>query len=196
MAGSISKEDREFVETWENVSPASWGIVHLDPRGDLIDEIVNGRRMVKLTTEERIVTQDRILDEALDPFLNGSFRPVVVPDSVTVESNPNALSDEEIEKILNSSDVAFREWLSNIDSVATYRRMLEIADNSEISMKRFRELERRLEDVRGEVRISTNDPALRNFLSDRPNIGATGSEPSSGADNPRRSRGGMSSNYR
>lgn len=196
MAGSISKEDREFVETWENVSPASWGIVHLDPRGDLIDEIVNGRRMVKLTTEERIVTQDRILDESLDPFLNGSFRPVVVPDSVTVESNPNALSDEEIEKILNSSDVAFREWLSNIDSVATYRRMLEIADNSEISMKRFRELERRLEDVRGEVRISTNDPALRNFLSDRPNIGATGGEPSSGVDNPRRSRGGMSSNYR
>lgn len=196
MAGSITDEDRAFVEEWEHISPQGWGIIRLDPRGDEKHEIINGRRRFKITTEERVITQDRIKDEKNDPFLNGSFRPVVVPDSVTIESNPNALSDEEILKILGTeSEIAWNEWMSTIDSVATIRRMLEMAEDTDLSIKRFRSLEARLEEVRGEVRIDTNDPALKNFLSDRPNLGATGNLTSSGAGNPRR-QGGRSSDYR
>lgn len=195
MAGSITAEDRAFVEEWESVSNQTWGVVRLDARGEEKQELVNGRRKFKITTEERIITQDQIKDSANDPFLNGSFRPVIVPDSVTVESNPNALSDEEIGKILEASDLAFQEYLNTINSVATFRRMIEMAEDSEITIKRFRQLEARLEDVRGEVRIDTKDPALKNFLSDRPNLGATGNLVNSGAGNPRR-QGGRSSDYR
>lgn len=194
MSGSITKADREFVETWEHISPQQWGIIRLDFRGDERHEIVAGRRNFKITTEERIITQDRIREEKDDPFLNGSFRPVVVPDSVSIESNPNALSDEEIERILQASDLAFQEYLNTVDSVATYRRMLEIAENTEISIKRFRALEGRLAEVRGEVRLGTNDPALQKFLSDRPNLSAD-----TGPANPsprERKTGGKSSDYR
>lgn len=194
MSGSITKEDREFVESWEHISPQQWGIIRLDPRGDERPEMIDGRRTFKITTEERILTQDKIRDEANDPFLNGSFRPVVVPDSVTIESNPNALSDEDIHKILNSSDLAWQEWMKTIDSVATLRRMVDLAEEADLGMKRFRTLEARLQEVRGEVRIETNDPALKSFLANRPNL-AGGQGPQNGQGNPRR-QGGRSSDYR
>lgn len=182
---AITDEDRSFVETWEHISPQQWGIVRLDARGDYRHEVIRGQRQFMLTTEERILSQDRIREKTNDPFMNGSFRPLIVPDSITIESNPNALSDEEIQKILNASEVAWDEYLKVIDSVATVRRMLEVADNSEISVKRYRQLENRLKEVRGTVRIDSNDPVLKSFLNqDR--------EP----DKPTRRVGGMSSDYR
>lgn len=198
MAGTITTEDKTFVETWEHISPQGWGIIRLDPRGEERPEIITGRRNFMITTEERIITEDRIKNEADDPFLNGSFRPVVVPDSVSIESNPNALSDDEIDRILNAeSELAWSENLSVIDSVATLRRMIERAeDNEDLTYKRFRQLEERLEIVRGEVRIDTKDPALKNFLSDRPNPDAGVPTAQNGAQNPRRSMGGRSSDYR
>lgn len=199
MAGSITQEDRDFVETWEHISPQNWGIIRLDPRGDERPEVISDRRTFKITTEERMITQDKIRNEKLDPFLNGSFRPVIVPDSITIETNPNALSDEEIKKILHASDLAWSEWLETIDSVATVRRMLDLAEEDEdMTVKRYRQLEQRLVDVRGVVRIEHNDPTLRNFLSDRPNPNADGQVVSSGNANPRRRSmtGGMSRDYR
>lgn len=196
--GSITTEDQEFLETWEHISPQQWGVTRLDSRGDEKAEIIRGRRSFKITTEERIITQDRIKDDADDPFLNGSFRPIVVPDSITIETNPNALSDDEITEIFASSDLAFSENLRTIDSVATYRRMLELAEDSDdMTVKRFRALEARLEQVRGTVRIDTNDPRLRRFLQGGVG-GGDDAEPTatSGANNPRRQQAGMSSNYR
>lgn len=198
MAGSITAEDREFVERWEHISPQRWGIIRLDSRGDEKAEIIYGRQQFTITTEERIISQDRCRDPKLDPFLNGSFRPVIVPDSVTIETNPNALSDEEIASILDSSDLAFSEWLKEIDAVSTVRRMLDVAEETgEISVRRYRQLEHRLDEVRGEVKIESSDPALRKFLTDRPSLEEeTGRTTVSGASNPRRRIGGMSSDYR
>jgi hypothetical protein len=198
MAGSITQEDRDFVEVWEHISPQQWGVITLDARGEEKHEIISGRRNFRITTEERIITQDRIKKVENDPFLNGSFRPVVVPDTVTIESNPNELSDEEIRRILASeSEIAWQENLKTIDSVATFRRMLDMAEDSDMSIRRFRQLEERLIAVRGEVRISTDDPALQRFLSGK--AGGAAADPNTvttGQANPRRTMGGRSSDYR
>lgn len=185
--GSITEDDKKFVETWENIAVGTLGIIRLNPRGDEKHEMIEGSRTFMITTEERVITQDRIAIKDLDPFLNGSFRPVVVPDSVTVQSNPNALSDTEIKKILTASDIAWDEWLSQIDSVATVRRMIDLAEDADISVRRLRRLEERLVEVRPLARIESNDPHLKKFLAD----GAK--EP---APKPVRSRGGRSSDYR
>lgn len=187
MASTITEEDKKFVETWENVGPAVSGILRLDARGDIRHEMIQGKRTFMITTEERMFTQDRINVRELDPFMNGTFRPVIVPDSVTVESNPNALSEEEIKKILASSDVAWEEWLKTIDSVATVRRMIEIAESTDLSLKRYRQLEQRLVEVRPLSRIESNDPELQKFLD--PGKRDAG-------ENRQRQRGGMSGNYR
>lgn len=187
---AITDEDRDFVETWEHISPQQWGIIRLDARGENRHEVIRGSREFMLTTEERIISQDRIRNKENDPFQNGAFRPIIVPDSITVESNPNALSDEEIAKILTASELAFQEHVKVIDSRATLRRMLELANESdEVTVKRYRQMEQRLAEVRGgATRIESKDPVLRNFIQE-------GSEEGRRKP-PQRRVGGMSADYR
>lgn len=148
--GAITEEDQNFVETWENVTPPTYTVVKLNLRGDEEQALIAGPRRFMITTEERLLTQAKILQASDDPFRNGAFRPITVPDSVTVETNPNALSDQEIGDILKSSDLAWAEWMKVIDSVSTLRRMKAIADNLadtgwDIKLSRYREIDTRLQ---------------------------------------------------
>src|SRR3954467_13719654 len=131
MTSSITEADQRFVETWENIAEYQNAIVRLDRKGDDAPEVINGRRTFMITTAERLITQEKILDKHNDPFVNGAFRPVNVPSNMTFETNPNALADEEIIRVLNSSDLAWEEWLKVIDSPATLRRMIQTADQVE-----------------------------------------------------------------
>jgi len=191
--GTITRADQEFVETWENIAPYTNGIIHLDARGDERHEMIANRRTFMLTTEERLITQDRIVDPKNDPFLNGAFRPVVVPETINVETNPNALSDEEIFGIFKASDIAFEEWLKTLDSPQTLRRMLDLAPESDISLKRYQQVETRLAVVKPQTRLGTNDAHLASFLSDKPSASET---ETSNAAGKRRNQGGRSKDYR
>jgi hypothetical protein len=194
--GSITDDDRNFTETWENIAVHQNAVIKLNRRGDEVQEVITGRRTFMLTTEERVITQDRISDPTYDPFLNGSFRPVLVPDTIDIESNPNALSDEEIGKLFAASDFAFAEWLDTIDSAQTLRRMIDLApDADNLSLKRFNEIQRRYATVKPKTRLGTNDRQLETFLSDRPSGGGANNTTTTGAANPRR-QGGRSSDYR
>lgn len=155
--GYITEEDAKFVETWENISPIVNYIIRLDIRGDEKPEGVVGKRRFMVTTKERKITQDRILDKKNDPFLNGAFRPVIVPDSVSTTTNPNALSDDEIKSILVSSELAWEEWMKTIDSPETLRRMVDIASDTDMSLKRFKHLEARLVEVNPPRRLVQKD---------------------------------------
>lgn len=147
--GSITDEQIDFVETWQNVSAVQNYIVRLDPRNQEVYELVTGDKHFKISTHERIITEDKIVDPANNPFRNGCFRPVIVPPDVTVESNPNALSDQDIMHIFKGSDLAWDEWLKVIDSPATLRRMMDLADEGDITLRRYRELEARNTEVTG-----------------------------------------------
>lgn len=203
-SSSITAQDRDFVETWENIAVYQSAIIRLDPRGEEKAEVIQGRRSFMLTTQDRIITESKVLDRANNPFKNGAFRPVVVPDDVTIESNPNALSDEDILKILRTeSKVAWSEWMSTLDSIATLRRMLDLAEAEEdLSLRRYRDIEDRIIQVRGgeRVQLVVNDPQLAGFLErDRKpggQPGPGGNIVASGAGNPRRGQGGRSSDYR
>lgn len=147
-ASTITEEDRRFVETWQNVGLAQIGIVKVTARGDIAQQLISGPRRFMVTTEERLLTQEKITSSANDPFLNGSFRPIHVPPQVTVESNPNALSDEDIVAILQGSDLAWDEWMKVIDSPETLARMLVAAEETTCSLRRFRQIEGRLSELK------------------------------------------------
>lgn len=196
--GSITEQDKSFVETWENIATRGNAIYRLDARGEERQEVITGRREFMITTEERIITEGKVLEAKNNPFKNGDFRPITVPDSVTIQTNPNALSDEEILQMFKVSDAAWPSVLETIDSVATLRRMLDLADSQDdMTMKRYRDMEHRLLEARGgeRPRITSKDEQLNNFLSDRPNAGSGQGTVTSGASNPRR-QGGRSSDYR
>lgn len=184
--GSITDQDKDFTETWENIATRQNVVLKLDPRGDVKPEVISGRRNFYITTEERLLTQEKVVEDKNNPFKNGDFRPVVVPDSVNVETNPNALSDDEISQMFHVGEAAWVGILETIDSVATLRRMLDLADESEdLSLKRYRSVEARLIAVRGSdrVQLTSNDPELNKFLSDE-------------SPAARKRQGGRSSDYR
>lgn len=188
---TITQEERDFVETWENIAAYQNAIIRLDPRGEEKHEVVQGeKRHFMITTEERLLTQSKIVDKANDPFTNGSFRPVVVPENITIETNPNALSDEEIFEIFAASDFAWTEWMHTIDSPATLNRMVDLADDAEgVTVKRLREVQMRLREVKPQTRLTYKDELLQKEQDDYARQGATPAR-------ERRGQGGRSAAYR
>jgi len=157
LQGSVTDAERKFVEEWESVSDAQNYVIREDRRGDEVYVHISGHLPFKITTYERILTQDKIRDKTLDPFTNGQFRPVLVPDSVTVKTNPNALSDEDIARVFVASDLAWDEYMSVIDAPATLRRMIELAENTDLSLKRYRELEAKEQAANPMKRVTQKD---------------------------------------
>lgn len=177
--GSITEAERRFVEEWESVSDSQNFVIREDRRGDEQYHLVTGNQRFKITTYERILTQDKIKDLSLDPFKNGCFRPILVPDNVSVKSNPNALSEEDIQRIFVSSDIAWNEYMAVIDSPATLRRMIELAENTDLPLRRFRELEEKAESAIPAKRVEQKDQDQ--FDSMGPVGTPTGSAPSNSA---------------
>lgn len=164
LTGSVSDKERGFIETWENVSVTTNYIIRENRRGDEQYFEIKGPQKFKLSTYDRMLTQDKIVETKNDPFTNGAFRPVVVPSDVTIESNPNAMSNEDIKSVFTCSDVAWDEYMDVIDSPATLQRMVDMADQgeAELSHRRYKQLESMIE------RLSrANNPAGRIVQKDQ-----------------------------
>lgn len=159
MAGAITDADRAFVEEWENISTQGHTIITFDYQGNFKHVLIQvANKRFRLTTAERLITEEKILRKEDDPFRNGAFRPVLVPDSVSIESNPNALSDDEIKSILVSSAIAWENWMEVIDAPATLARMIDLANQVDgVTLARFKEIEHRLTDVRPKTQITQKD---------------------------------------
>ena len=156
---ALTPEEKQFEEVWESVAPMQNWYYRLDSRGDLQPKVVQGTKKFTIRTEERLATQEMIVEAKHDPFTNGCFRPVVVPSDINVDTSPNALSDDDIARLFRASDVAWTEYLKVVDSPATLRRFMELAESAEISLKRFREIEEKLAQVAPKTRITQKDQA-------------------------------------
>jgi hypothetical protein len=156
LSGSVSDKEKGFIETWENVAQGINYIIRENRRGDEVYEPVAGSRKFKLSTYDRMLTEDKIADQRHNPFTNGSFRPVIVPADITIETNPNAMSDDDIRRLFAASDAAWEAYMDVIDSPATLLRMATLAEDSEITLKRLR----RIEALTSELQHA-NDPNWR-----------------------------------
>lgn len=163
LHGSISDEEKTFVETWENLGDGVHYIIQENRRGDEVQTMITGNRRFRLTTYERILTEEKCLDPRNNPFCNGQFRPIVVPETVSIESNPNALSTQEILRLFKASDVAWDEWMMVLDSPSTLQRMVDLAEESDLSVKRLRQLEKKLNVLQqaNRQRVQHSDPAIQ-----------------------------------
>lgn len=147
LSGSVTDRERGFIETWENVSHQVNYIVRENRRGDEEYIEVSGPKKFKLSTYDRMLTEDKIVNPRLNPFKNGSFRPIMVPEDISIESNPNALSAEDIRNLFGASEMAWDEYMQVIDSPATLQRMVDMADrgDAELSHRRYLQLTQMLD---------------------------------------------------
>jgi hypothetical protein len=163
LHGSVTDEEKTFVETWQNVAAGVNFIVQENRRGDEVPVSISGDRSFRLTTFDRMLTEDRIVDPRDNPFLNGSFRPVIVPATVSINTNPNAMSEDDIKRLFKASNVAWDEYMKVVTSPGTLKRMMDLAEQSDLSMRRYRELEGLYSKFTsaGKRMVSSNDPAVQ-----------------------------------
>lgn len=178
LTGSVSEKEKHFIETWENVAPGVNYIIRENRRGDEVHYEVKGRVQFKLSSYDRMLTEDQIHDLRHNPFKNGCFRPVIVPENVSVDSNPNAMSEEDIKRVFTCSDEAWDAYMDVIDSPATLQRMLDMADEgtSEIAHRRYQQLfsmHSRFSNV-GKRITSSNDPKIQEQMD---KMDGSGNEP-------------------
>ena len=153
--------DQEY-ETWE----ARGRVVlrRLNHTGASESVLVNRGRRIQLTERERLMNQDGIADEKLDPFANGTLSPVRIPESSTTAqalvTNPNTISEEEMVKLLDGHHKTFEKRLSEITSPYVVRRMMSLAQegNVDITVKRVEALETRLRELSSDdVPVTVNE---------------------------------------
>lgn len=163
LHGSITEEEKTFIETWENVGPGTYYVIQENRRGDEVYVPITGRRNFRISTYERMITEDKSLDPRNNPFKNGAFRPITTPDGISIDTNPNALSDDDIRRLFRASEVAWEEYMVVIDSPATLTRMIELAEADEaMPLKRFRQLEQRREKYTNiGKRVQHKDPEIQ-----------------------------------
>lgn len=179
LHGSITEEEKTFIETWENVGEGTYYVVQENRRGDTVHTPITGRRTFRISTYERMLTEEKCLDPRNNPFKNGQFRPIVTPDGISIETNPNALSDEDITRLFRASEVAWEEYMAVIDSPATLTRMMELAEQDEsMPLKRYRFLESRREKfTQVGKRLTAKDPEIQKQIDAIPSgdVGMTAS---------------------
>lgn len=136
------------LETWENTGNSRVVLKKYSHAGELVDEMLNGRRKVMLTPQERRINQELAANKALDPFSNGILAPVrlieTAEDLEDITSNPNLMSETDMRDLLKGHFKKLEARLTEVDSEPILRRLLEIAQEEDVTLGKVTAIEARL----------------------------------------------------
>lgn len=120
-------------EAWKNVLAGPISVAKLDARGELTrKEVVNGGRTLLITPEERRLNSQDVPVKEQDVFHNGAMVPIRLLDSGSEDvrelaSNPNLISETDMESMLSAQWKTFDKQLAEIDNPITIRRLYHLA---------------------------------------------------------------------
>lgn len=139
-------------ETWENTGDSRVVLKKYSHAGELIDEMINGRRKVVLTTNERKINQELAATQKMDPFMNGTFAPVrlieTADDLEQIRANPNLMSEGDMKALLKGRVAALETRLTEISSEAVLRRMVEVAEAEDAPVSKLKAVKSRLDEFK------------------------------------------------
>jgi hypothetical protein len=139
-------------EIWMNPGLGTVFIKKMDHRGELTRwEQVNSGRRFNITSEERRLNMEQAADETLDVFRNGTFQPVRLigedEESRELASNPNAMSESDMKALLSGHFKTFEHRVGQINNASTLERMLALAYDQDVTVKRVQRIEERIGEV-------------------------------------------------
>lgn len=137
-------------EEWQNATRSKQGIIRFDRDGREDLEWILGSRVFLITPDERKANQRAVALAAYDGFTNGTFRLVsglaqTDPDYHKLVAQPDAMTDEQIDQLLDGSMAEFEAAVTQITSETTLRRLLERADAEGAATRRLNLLRDRLQ---------------------------------------------------
>jgi hypothetical protein len=149
---AVAEQEKAQNEIWMNPTAGTVFLLKMDHRGELTRyEQVNSGRKFNITTEERQLNMERAADESLCVFRNGTLQPVrlIAEDEETRElaSNPNAMSESDMKALLSGHFKTFEAKLAQINNGATLERMLALAYDQDVTIKRVQSIQGRIGEV-------------------------------------------------
>lgn len=121
---------REGEEIWETTTPGTVWVTVTDDRGKEKDISVGGQpgQRLRIKSLDREIVQDRILDDASDPFTNGLLKRVDADQNLDeATASDQALTTEDLEAIFLKTGNAFQAAVRKLNEL-NVRRLREVAE--------------------------------------------------------------------
>lgn len=156
--------EQDVLETWKNQSA---GRVVVRKRGEYgveIDEMVNGGKVLHITSADRRMNQERTAAPAFDVFTNGMLAPIRVGDAAAeFKQNANLLTEDDMRGLVRGHHKTFEKKLGEISNPVVVSRLLQIAREEDVSVTKVERIEARLEEVNpiNTVKIESHAPDER-----------------------------------
>lgn len=139
------------VETWENIGNARFVLKRFSSKGDLVDEMIPGRKKFHVTTRERQLNMEMAADDESDPFSNGMFSPLRLLDSTEdakeIAANPNLLGESEMSGLFKMRIDHFRKRLETVTNVVVLNRLLQVASECDAPLSKVEAIKARTIEV-------------------------------------------------
>lgn len=116
-------------ETWELTVPGRVHVQVLNHLGRPKNITVVGRgRKLRISTLDRELAEERIVNRANNPFQNGML--VRIDKDAPEPESPEAIGDDDLKQLFDSSDSEFEAVLADLGEL-NLRRLLTLAENSD-----------------------------------------------------------------
>lgn len=143
--------DMPDLETWENVTNSRFVIKKFGAKGDLLDEMLAGKKRFHLTTQERHINMEMAANDELDPFSNGNLAPVrlleTTDDAEQIASNPNLMSEDEMVGLLKGNVNTLKKRVSEVRNPALLERLKDLAVENDVTIGKVNAIDGRLHEV-------------------------------------------------
>lgn len=164
-----AKDATVDLEVWKNNTPGRVVLQKIAMGGGQIFVTVNGYAKIQLTRQERLLNEQLAFDKKEDVFSNSTLSAVQIYDTAKeaeLASDPNVLSESDMVSIVKErKPTVFAGNLEGITSLVTLNRLLEIANEEEVSVKKVNQIEERITAVK---------PVFRTYDADKGDRDAQG----------------------
>lgn len=155
--------DLEY-EVWENQSA---GIVYVhvtDPINPNLrpDRMIPPGGRVSITTRDRRINQQQIVDRAFDMFINGLLTPVQLVETASdfeeIKSQPNVKSESELKELFDLTAAKFKTELQGLTNTRILQRMHDMAEQDEVKAthSQVKAIEARIDELAPDLAAARN----------------------------------------
>lgn len=142
-------------EVWQSQAPGRIVVKKRGEYGVEVEEMVHGvGRKLHITDADRRMNQERAASDTLDVFQNGMLAPLSVGSKAEeFAANPNLLTEDDMIALVGAHPKTFEKKLAGITNPLVVERILEIAKDQDVTVKREAAIKAHLEEI---IPIKTN----------------------------------------
>lgn len=160
-------------EIWASNIKGNIFLKTFDNAGKLTDTVIRSGKKIALSTEERKINQEMAASKDLDLFMNGMLTPVVILESAEdyaeIASNPNLISEGEMQDLLKVKGRAFTSRIKEITNLSTLQRLAELAElDGTITVTQLRSINDRIADLSPDTQIVDREVLVPEGLNAKP----------------------------